>query len=177
VQHMEDLDRKLPALLRGELRPEPAERAEFASLCQQPWKQLFAAAGRLYEEAFTARPELAEDLEHGHRYNAACAAALAGCGPTKDEPPLDDQARARWRKQALVWLRADLAAYAKRLGTGRPENRRWVAGHLHWAQQDNDLAGVRDPAALAQLPDGERQQWRTLWSEVAALLKQAQEKP
>jgi hypothetical protein len=29
---------------------------------------------------------------------------------------------------------------------------------------------VRDPSALAQLPDAERQAWQKLWADVAALL-------
>jgi hypothetical protein len=36
---------------------------------------------------------------------------------------------------------------------------------LHW-QEDTDLAGVRDAAALAQLPADERKEWRTLWARV-----------
>jgi tetratricopeptide (TPR) repeat protein len=32
------------------------------------------------------------------------------------------------------------------------------------------LAGVRDGAALAKLPDAEREQWQRLWADVAALL-------
>ena len=31
---------------------------------------------------------------------------------------------------------------------------------------DPDLAGLRDPAALDQLPDGERQQWQSFWQSV-----------
>jgi hypothetical protein len=34
----------------------------------------------------------------GFRSNAACAAALIGCGRPKDAKPLDDKERARWRK-------------------------------------------------------------------------------
>jgi hypothetical protein len=40
-------------------------------------EQPFAAA-RWYSEAFAAQPKLADDLNAGHRYEAACAAALAG---------------------------------------------------------------------------------------------------
>ena len=36
----------------------------------------------------------------------------------------------------------------------------------HW-QQDSDFVGVRGPAALAKLPEVERQPWQTLWTEVA----------
>ena len=42
----------------------------------------------------------------------------------------------------------------------------------HW-QQDTDLASVRDQEGLAKLPEDERQQWRRLWDDVAALLVRA----
>jgi hypothetical protein len=33
------------------------------------------------------------------------------------------------------------------------------------------LAGVRDPAALADLSEPERQEWQSLWQEVEGLLR------
>jgi hypothetical protein len=42
----------------------------------------------------------------------------------------------------------------------------------HW-QRDPDLAGVRDTDALKQLPEDEREAWRKLWAEVAALRQRA----
>jgi Flp pilus assembly protein TadD len=177
VLKMQDLARKLPAVLRGELKIEPAERADLASFCTQPWKRLYATAAGLFAEAFRARPELAEDLRASHRYNAACAAALAGCGQGNDEPPLDDQGRARWRRQALDWLRAELAACAKQLQTAKPEDRVWVEQRLRDAQRDNDLAGVRDAAGLTKLPAQEQQKWRSFWAEVEDHLKKAPKKP
>jgi NAD(P)-dependent dehydrogenase (short-subunit alcohol dehydrogenase family) len=33
------------------------------------------------------------------------------------------------------------------------------------------LAGVRDPAALANLPESERQTWQAFWREVEGLLR------
>ena len=42
----------------------------------------------------------------------------------------------------------------------------------HW-QHDPDLAGVREKAALAQLPKGEREAWQKLWANVDALLDRA----
>ena len=43
----------------------------------------------------------------------------------------------------------------------------------HW-KVDPDLVSIRDPAALAKLPEAERQEWQKLWSEVDALLQRAQ---
>jgi eukaryotic-like serine/threonine-protein kinase len=170
ARQMQEVERKLLAVLHGERKPEPAECMELASLCQKPWKQLFAHSARLFEEGFAARSELAEDLSKWYRYDAACAAALAGCGQGKDNSPLDDKTRARWRQQALLWLRADLAAHAKRLETGKPEDRSFVEQRLrHW-QNDSDLVSLRDPAA-GKLPAQEQQAWRKLWADVAALLQ------
>ena len=56
---------------------------------------------------------LAEDVP-GPRYEAATAAALAGSSQGEDAGPLDDKERARWRRQALSWLRQDLAALEAR---------------------------------------------------------------
>jgi hypothetical protein len=36
------------------------------------------------------------------------------------------------------------------------------------------FAAVRDPSALDRLPDDERQQWRQLWDDVAALLRKVE---
>jgi tetratricopeptide (TPR) repeat protein len=167
-----ELDGKLPAFLGGDARPaNAAERIEFAQVCR--FRGLPGVSARLYGEAFTEQPELAEDLKAAHRDDAACAAALAGCGRGKDAAKVDATERARWRKQALEWLRADLTLWAKLLDSDTPQARAGVQQKLrHW-QRDPDLAGLRDPAALAELPEAEREGWRQLWADVGALLKRA----
>jgi len=55
------------------------------------------------------------------RCKSARAAALAGSGQGKDDPPLDEPTKARWRKQAIDWLKADQAAWSKRGETGDVE--------------------------------------------------------
>jgi tetratricopeptide (TPR) repeat protein len=171
VERLVALDAKLPDVLRGQAQPaDNQERVGLASLCQQPYKRLYAASARLWKAAFAADPNLAEDWKASHRYNSACAAALAGCGQGEDAAALDEQEKARWRKQALEWLKADLTLHAKQLETGKPEDRAEVLKTLqHW-QADPDLAGVREPATLAKLSEPERQLWQGLWAQVAALL-------
>ena len=44
----------------------------------------------------------------------------------------------------------------------------------HW-QEDTDLVGLRDAAALAKLPEAERAEWQKLWAEVESLRKKAGE--
>jgi superkiller protein 3 len=166
---------KLPAFLKGEYQPRSsAERCGLAELCGL--KKLQHTAAGLYRAAFTADPKLADDRKAEHRYNAACHAALAGCGQGKDADRLDDQARARWRNQALAWLRADLALWTKQLVSGRPDDRRQVANTMqHW-QRDTDFVGVRGKDGLAKLPASERAAWQQLWAEVEALRAKAAEK-
>ena len=164
-------------LLKREIQPaDIGERLTLAQMCQRH-KSLYGAASRFYAEAFAEQPKLADDLDAQHRYNAACAAALAGCGQGKDAEQSDAKERARLRHQALDWLRADLTGYRRWLDKG-PDNVRLAIGERmqHW-QQDKDFAGVRGPAALAKLPEAERQDWEKLWADVADLLGRAADKP
>jgi serine/threonine protein kinase/Flp pilus assembly protein TadD len=163
---------RLPALLKGEALPASAgERLAFARFCQRP-KKLYVAAARWYAEAFEAQPELADDLQHANRYNAACAAALAGCGQGEDAQALDEKERSRLRQQALDWLRADLSAWRAKLkqGTGQAGTVQQLM--QHWLA-DPDFAGVRGPKALGRLPEGERRRWQRLWEQVEELRQQA----
>jgi serine/threonine-protein kinase len=172
AERLVELDARLPAILGGSAQPaSPAERMELANLCLL--KQLSTAAARFFEEALRAQPAMADDLKAAHRYNAACAAALAGCGLGHDVASLSEPARARWREQALAWLRADLAAWAKQLASGRPEARAEVRRMLEYWQRDSDLAGLRDAAALARLATAEQEACRQVWAEVQKMLGQA----
>jgi hypothetical protein len=66
----------------------------------------------------------------------------------KDAGKLSDQDRAGLRKQALQWLKADVATWGKMLDKDPAKLRAMVQGQMmHW-QQDTDLASVRDPKAL-----------------------------
>jgi tetratricopeptide (TPR) repeat protein len=164
------LDGKLPAVLKGEAKPaDAAEATALADICLS-FKQLPAAAARLYVDALAADPTLADAAGANLRYNAARAAAFAAAGQGKDTEKLDDQARARLRTQALDWLRADLALRTKQLDDGKPADRALVRQAMQTWQKAVELASVRGDAALAKLPDAEREAWRKLWNDVAALL-------
>jgi hypothetical protein len=68
-----------------------------------------------------------------------------------------------------------LALYRNQMETAKPADRAAVQQVLrHW-RQDSDLAGLRDAAALARLPAEERAACANLWSDVAGLLKRAEE--
>jgi tetratricopeptide (TPR) repeat protein len=157
-------------------REEPADNAErlaFAELCLQPAERRYALAARLYAEAFGADPKVAEPPGTADRFHAAGAAAAAGCGLGSEGPGLDEKEKTRLRQQAQGWLRADLAVWRKQAQSDRPRDRAAVQQVLRLWQRSPELAGVRDSAAPAQLPEAERQAWQALWQEVAAVLARA----
>jgi serine/threonine-protein kinase len=169
-----ELDGRLPAFLEGKFTPASSdERIGLAELCSL--KGLRRAEALLYEQAFAAQPKLADDLRAAHRYNAACAASAAACGQAEDADKLDGKERARLRRQALAWLRADLEAWGRLLDK-KPDQERsaWIANVLRGGWQASpSLAGVRGPVALAKLPDAERQQWQKLWADTAEMRARA----
>jgi hypothetical protein len=157
-------------VLQGKASPsDPGERVELAQVCTKPYRRLYGASARLYAGALADRPALAADLKAGHRYSAACSAALVGSGQGKDATGLTDSERAGWRKQALAWLRADLKAWAQLVERDRTQQAAAAQRLRHW-QADPDLASTRD-AALAKLPAEEQAAWRQLWADVAAQLR------
>ncbi len=174
AQRLVAIQGKLAPLLKGDYKPSSNdERLTLADLCLI--KKMHRTAAGLYADAFAADPKLAADLQAGHRYNAACCAALAAAGQGEEDAKLDDKERVRLRKQALDWLRADLALGSEQLASGPAANRVAVQKTLqHW-QEDSDLAGVREAAALAKLPAAERADWEKLWADLIGLLKKAQQ--
>jgi hypothetical protein len=169
---MAAFDARLRAIVKGEQRPKDVgERLQFARRAYELTR--FVAASRLWQEALKADPRLADDRRAQHRYNAACAAALVGCGRGKDDPPPSDDQKTKLRRQAFDWLTAELGAWSKLLATANKEQRGVILKTLeHW-QQDTDLAGIRDDAELAKLPEAERVAFRKLWGDVDTLLKKA----
>jgi hypothetical protein len=142
-------------------------------MCCLPARQLYAAAARFYAEAFRIQPQLAGAQPSELRNNAACAAALAGCGQGKDAEALSPEERARLRQRALEWLRAEVAAWRAVLERARGKAAPVVAQQMaHWLQ-DTNFAGVRGPEALARLPKEEREAWQKFWAEVEQLCSKA----
>jgi serine/threonine-protein kinase len=107
-----------------------------------------------------APPTLAETLFLGARADVGAAAAQ---GSTTG--PFSESERADKRRQALARLRANLELRAKLLKEGKS---------VEWSvavwQTDAALASVREPAALAKLPDDERADWQRLWADTAAIV-------
>jgi tetratricopeptide (TPR) repeat protein len=151
----------------AELQPNNARaHANLANTLRDQGKLAEAVAA--FQKAIALQPD---DLQAQARYSAACAAALAGCGPAGEADRRGQKERARFRSQALQWLRADLAAYGWLLERDPDQAGPLVRERMrHW-QQDSDFAGVRGPEALAELPEAERQDWQELWQDVEALRK------
>jgi tetratricopeptide (TPR) repeat protein len=174
AEQLARLNDRLPAIMQDKAQPKDAsERLAIAQLCQQEFHKRYAAATRFYIAAFAEKHELADDLNLPHRYNAACAAALAATGQGEDADKLGRKERTRLHKQALDWLHADLKAYrqvmAKTADKAYPE----IAQRMQDWLRDTDFAGVRGPAALGQLAETERGDWQELWEEVEALRQRA----
>jgi serine/threonine-protein kinase len=162
------------AFLEGRHQPQDnVERLALLGVCR--FKNLNGALARLYADALAADPNLADDPYVSHRYNAACAAALAGCGLGEDAGKLSEAEQARWRKQARQWLADELATVDKRMPGASAANRARLQRTLMRWQANADLAGLREPSALEKLPPAERQECRTLWSDVDVLLKRLQD--
>jgi serine/threonine protein kinase/Flp pilus assembly protein TadD len=168
----------------------PGEQLDLAQLCYE--FRHYPAAARLYAAALTDNPA------PGQHLRAACAAALAAAGQGKHAEKLTDADRAKLRRLALEWLRADLKLLTQTIaahqtatdGEKQPPASplEKLAGQLHrpgpvdllaacdrlqqW-QQTPDLAGVRHDQELARLPDDEQKDWHQLWSDVRTLQKRA----
>jgi serine/threonine-protein kinase len=170
AERMVELDSKLEGYLSGRTTPANAyEREELGQLCY--FKGLGQAAVRFYKEAFGAAPQPAEIKTSEHRYIAARAAALAGSGQGNDAGNLDLGERARFRREALDWLRADLAACEKYAEGKTDEVRANVQGRMrHW-KLDPEFARMRGPDTLTELPEEERRSWQQFWEHVEALLR------
>lgn len=162
------VDADLPAILAGKERPRKVStQLALAEWCLKH-RRLPATAVGFYDAALAAKPSLIDDLEAGHRFDAACAAA-AGSGVGKDVAEFDGQRRAALRRQALNWLTAEYDAWAARHRVGKRGDRTVVATAMRSWRQNKDLAGVREEQALAKLPLEERRSWQTLWANVATL--------
>jgi tetratricopeptide (TPR) repeat protein len=175
TERLVQMDSLLPKVISGQVKPKDgAEALELAKFCQEHMKR-YAAAAHFYSAAFVLAPKAADDQDGARRYNAACAAALAGCGEGEDAATLDEKERAELRQQALDWLRADFAYYVKLAEGGPAEIRDFVKKRLQQWLNDMDFAGVRGQT-LAQLPGTEREAWQQLWTDVEKTLRKAESK-
>ncbi len=156
----------LAAFLAGEHKAaDNAERLALVFACRV--RGLYHLAAGLYSDAFAADPKLLRNPQALERRAAACCAARASVGGRGNT--LTDAERTRWRRQALVWLHADLNAHARQLESGTPEECALARKAIRQMLWHPELAGVRDREALARLPASEREDWAKLWANAADL--------
>jgi hypothetical protein len=169
VERTRELLTRLPGVLSGAARPaNPTEAREFAELCARPFQGRFAAAARLYGEAFAADPEQAAR----YRYDAACSAARAARGDGADAPA-DPAERSRLRATALGWLRAELAVRREQAAPSDAAGRKAAAAALAGWLKDPDLSGTRSGPWRIGTPGGERAEWDAFWAAARAALAEA----
>ena len=130
-------------------------------------RRLDALAVELWTLVFEIEPTLLE-TNPWYLQSAAKSAILAGCEQGKDQPQLDASERAKLRARALTWLRAALAIHLKDRETGTPTD---AARTLRRWRGELELSEIREPAALAKLPEAERKSWEAFWAEVADATK------
>ena len=141
--------------------------------------ELIALAKACLAPAQEARPaDAAEVAGRVKRYRDEVAVRQAEAGRLSwiraagdAVPPVLDAARARLRQQARELLRAEVAAQAQRLSSASPAEAAAARQVLEGLRGLPVLAGVHDPAALADLPEPERQEWQAFWQEVEGLLR------
>jgi tetratricopeptide (TPR) repeat protein len=165
------LGNRLSEVVKGRQPTDSHEALMLAHLASSRF--LYGAAARLWTLALADDPKTGDDRWAQLRYDTARAAALAGCGRSKDDPAPDDAAKAKLRSQALEWLRAAVVSWSQALEKKAGPERRLVVRLLEYCKGDPDFAGVRDADALAELPEDERKAWQALWADVDAVLKTA----
>jgi len=160
---------RLAAILAGADVPAEAGDIVLTASVAKDRKQ-YARSAELYRTAFAQEPTLTDNVSSSKRYSAACSAALAGYGRGEDAAGLTAESRAQWRVQALGWLRAELSGWQHKLVGSTPATVGDAQNIIGQWQTDRDLAGVRDEAELAKLPDAERAEWAKFWAELASVL-------
>ena len=149
----------------------PRTAADRLQLAQRAFdKTLYATAAKLWADALNADPKLGDDRQVQHRYNAACAAALAGSSKGKDHPAPDVAAKAKLREQALSWLKAELGRAGPRCSRARTNSN--VGSSPRRSTTGSKIpiwpASATTPA-WPRCPTGTRRPVQ-LWNEVEGLL-------
>ncbi len=136
AQRLVALEKRLPQILEGKEHADVVDLLDMADMCRRYLKR-HATVVRLYQEMFKAQPTLAGDAAKQYRYDAACAAALAGAGQGTEAAKLPEQARTTFRAQAYAWLQADLDQLAKQVQEAKVAEILVIEQRLlHWRADD-----------------------------------------
>jgi tetratricopeptide (TPR) repeat protein/tRNA A-37 threonylcarbamoyl transferase component Bud32 len=162
VERWAELEIRMQRALDQHGEPRDADEAEaFARIAYR--KGIFDASARWFAEALGTR----KDRQAGElaRLEAACAALRVAAASGQ-------AGSVAWRARAQTWLGEDLGFLERRLGEGRPAAiaARKALGAWRVAPE---LADVREPARLGELPEAERAGWRELWDRASDLAARA----
>jgi tetratricopeptide (TPR) repeat protein len=174
AERLREIDRRWPDYVAGKQKPRDRDERRLLTF-ECVIRKCYLAAVRMHADGLAGDPAWADDPDAEARYDAARFAALVAAGRGTDAAGLDANERGRWRRQAMDWLQAERVRQAQYLESGSSLDRRVVLIRLRWWQQEPDLAAVRDPAAVTDLPAAERAACQKLWSEVAALVGKARQ--
>jgi hypothetical protein len=146
-----------------------AELIGLATACLAPAPEARPAdAAEVAGRVKRYRDEVAARQAEAERVLWLCHATSEG---GEAVPPAGEDARARLRQQALELLRAEVATQARRLSSAGPAEATAARQVLEVLRGLPVLAGVHNPAGLANLPEAERQVWQAFWQEVEELLR------
>jgi hypothetical protein len=141
-----------------------------AQACLAPAPELRPAdAAEVARRVKHYREEVAARQAQADRLLWLCHITLEG---GEAVPAAAEDARARFRQQALALLRAEVATQAKHLSSAGPAEVTAARQVLEVFRGLPVLARVRDPAGLATLPEPERQMWQAFWQEIEGLLRE-----
>jgi hypothetical protein len=129
------------------------------------------ARGASTAKPFAVRPAVGDHCGEAFRYKAACAVALAAAGKEQDATNLDDGGRARLRRQALGWLRPDLATFTKLQDERSALSRASVRQTLRYWVKDPHLISLRRTKSHKELREPERETWQALMADFCDLLE------
>ncbi|MBI3409273.1 MAG: tetratricopeptide repeat protein [Planctomycetes bacterium] len=163
------LDEELGRVLSGKEEGDGTAFIALARLCRQ-YKQQYATATKLFRRGFDSKPD-GKGLAQMHRYDAACAAALAGAGKGEEASKLADEDKTKLRAQARDWLGAELNAVGASAKAAQSRPVLELIARLERWLTEPELTGVRDPRDLAKMAADERAQFEKLWADIRALLK------
>jgi Tfp pilus assembly protein PilF len=162
-----ELEGMLAAVQRGE--PPPAKPSDYFGMTEFALvhKQLPATAARLYAQGLEQLP-ITGEFKAVQLYNGACAACRAATGKGHDSLKLETKEQARLRGQALQWLVAALAIEKERSEKASAAQRAVILKRIQDWLVDSDVASLRDPAALIEIPAEECEKCLSFWADVLA---------
>jgi hypothetical protein len=152
-----------------------AELIGLAKACLAPAPEARPAdAAEVAARVKRYRDEVAGRQAQAERVMWLCHATREG---GEAVPSAAEAARARLRQQAWALLRAEVAEQAQLLSSASPAEAIAARQVLEVLLGLPVLAGVRDPAGLANLPEPERQTWQAFWQEVEGVLRGSAQAP